>query len=64
MFENFNKLVEEAKKHQAEKQKRLEQEEHERIDEEKLKPKPKTITKPIPFWREEHSRTTSSGVML
>ena len=61
MFENFNKLVEEAKKHQAEKQKRLEQEEQERIEAEKVKPKP---TKPIPFWREEHKRTTSSGVML
>lgn len=56
MFENFNKLVEEAKKHQAEKQKRLEQEEQERIKAEKLKP--------APFWREKNKRTTSSGVML
>lgn len=56
MFENFNKLVEEAKKHQAEKQKQLEQEEQEQKKSQK--------TKPIPFWREEHKRTTSSGVML
>ena len=54
MFENFNKLVEEAKQRQAEKQKRLEQEEQ-------AKPKQ---TKPIPFWREDEKRTTSSGVML
>lgn len=56
MFENFNRLVEEAKQRQAEKQKRLEQEEKERIEAEK--------TKPLPFWRENDTRTTASGVML
>lgn len=51
MFENFNRFVVETKQMREEKQK-----EQERIKVEK--------TKPIPFWREEHSRTTSSGVML
>lgn len=51
MFENFNKLVEENNKLREEKQSEQEQ------------AKPKKL-KPIPFWNENHKRTTSSGVRL
>lgn len=49
MFENFNKLIAENEKLRAEKQKAEKEQKQ---------------TKPIPFWRENHKRTTSSGVML
>lgn len=50
MFENFNKLIEEVNRLKKE-QSEQEQEKFKKI-------------KPIPFWRENHKRTTSSGVML